>query len=86
MSQSVGYAWKDYEFFETLSDAEKSALPANPAGDVKIGRFDEAAGTVASSTYIQPGASCSTYVSDCCGTYIQPGASCSTFISDCCGG
>lgn len=29
-------AWKDEDYFNTLSDSERSRLPANPAGVVEI--------------------------------------------------
>lgn len=36
-------AWKDAEYRESLSEAERAALPANPAGMVDVAEEDLAA-------------------------------------------
>lgn len=84
MSSNLAYAWRDYEYFENLSEEEKLGIPASPVGGFKIALVDESIKPTA-STFIAPGGSCSTFISDCCSTFISPGASCSTFVGDCCG-
>ena len=57
-------AWRDGEFFDDLTEAQKIHLPANPAGDRKLFLVTEDYGTFITDT-------CSTYITDCCGTYIN---------------
>ena len=57
-------AWRDGEFLDALTEAQKSRLPANPAGDRKLFLVTENHGTFITDT-------CSTYITDCCGTYIN---------------
>lgn len=35
-SEQIIRAWKDAEYRESLSDTERAALPANPAGAVEL--------------------------------------------------
>ena len=43
-------AWKDPEYREGLSEAERAALPANPAGLVELGNAELAGATGGAET------------------------------------
>jgi mersacidin/lichenicidin family type 2 lantibiotic len=73
-------AWRSYEFHDALTDAQKSAVPPNPAGIYKLAAGSGKEDELEKSTFISD--TCSTFIGDCCGTFISN--TCSTFISDCC--
>ena len=92
--QKIVNAWRDLEYFETLTAEEKENLPKNPAGKVKLflveNHFRNNHGTS-----ISPGGTCDTSISpdSCCSstpepprTSISPGGTCDTSISpgSCC--
>jgi mersacidin/lichenicidin family type 2 lantibiotic len=70
-------AWRDEDFFETLSEEAQAQLPASPVGKVQLRLVTTEA---TKSTLISD--TCSTLISDCCSTLISN--TCSTLISDCC--
>jgi mersacidin/lichenicidin family type 2 lantibiotic len=56
-------AWKDEEYREGLSAAERSRLPQNPAGLIELTEPDMA--DVAGGTFSYPGGFCESYITIC---------------------
>ncbi|OLE96799.1 MAG: hypothetical protein AUG75_15995 [Cyanobacteria bacterium 13_1_20CM_4_61_6] len=60
-------AWKDHEYRESLSDAERAQLPSNPAGIVELS--DEELGYVAGGTDLER--TSSGWTLGCCSSVIR---------------
>ena len=67
MKVNIIRAWKDAEYYASLSDAQKAEVPANPAGQVDID-MDMAAVTGGRSGAVSArlAASCTNKTSTCC--------------------
>jgi mersacidin/lichenicidin family type 2 lantibiotic len=80
-------AWRDEEFFDSLTADEQAAVPESPVGRASLGAgasyLDEAAETYQGQCGTFISSTCDTFISGCCSTFISD--TCDTFISGCCG-
>ena len=71
-NNSIVRAWKDPVYRNNLTEAERSALPANPAGSIEIS--DEDLGNVSGGIFFPTVLYCTFY----CNTVICPSHPCQT--------
>lgn len=82
-TKKVVSAWRDEDYFETLSSDERAALPASPVGKVQLKLVQSPNKDIrASNTSVFESTHCSTSAFDCCGTSVFN--TCSTSVFDCC--